>query len=73
MRRSPHIVSTQLPRKAVSFALERVFPSTRSGGLVQTESTVVSATPRVRDSLVLRLVAKKKPAGRSPSNEHDAR
>ena len=73
MRRSPHIISTPVPRKAVSFALERVSPSARSGDLGSIESVAVSVTPRVRDSLVLRLVAKKKPAGRSTSNEHDAR
>ena len=73
MRRSGKNVSTQMPRKAVSFAVERVFPKARAGEQAKVGPAAVSATPRVRDSLVLRVVAKKKPAGRSTSNGHAAR
>ncbi len=56
MGRSTKTKTSPTTRKPVSFSVERVFPA---GSGVQ-RGAEASASPRVRDSLVLRLVAKKK-------------
>lgn len=70
MRRSTSIVTPPSARKPVSFAIERVFPEASGANAV--EPVPAPVIPRVRDSLVLRVVAKTK-VGRTKSNEHRAR
>jgi len=65
MARSLKAKSFAMPRKAVSFAVQRVFPASH----VETRGAETSASPRVRDSLVLRLVAKRKTAARKETDE----
>lgn len=65
MGRSTKTKTSPTTRKPVSFAVERVFPA---GSGVQ-RGAEASASPRVRDSLVLRLVAKKKAVVRKDADE----
>jgi hypothetical protein len=65
MRRSAHIAAPKLLRKPVSVAGRRAAVVESTDG-----ETVV---PRVRDSLVLRRVGKKKSAAKTPPDERSAR
>jgi hypothetical protein len=58
MGRSAKTKTSSSTRKPVSFAVERVFPAPANPA----RAGETAASPRVRDSLVLRLVAKKKTA-----------
>lgn len=71
MARATTIVSPKGLRKPVSFALVRAFPEADPA---TGAAASASAMPRVRDSLVLRLVGKKKSAAaRSQTDERPAR
>ncbi len=65
MARAAKNPATPAARKPVSFAVERVFPADKA----EARGAEASASPRVRDSLVLRLVGKKKTAGRKGADE----
>ncbi len=69
MGRVVRITVPQPVRKPVSFAIEPAFPDVPAPGVV----APAPVTPRVRDNLVLRVVAKKKVGERSPSDERRAR
>lgn len=71
---SSNLLSTPV-RKPVSFAVERAFPvrSAASDNAVAGSPRLMSAMARVRDSLVLRVVAKNISIVRSQPDEQRAR
>lgn len=72
MARSTKIVSPQRTRQATSIALVRAFPDQRVAGETPAGGSV-SASARVRDGLVLRLVGSKKSSARNVPDERRAR
>jgi hypothetical protein len=73
MARSTKIVTPQRARKATSISLVRAFPETQSAAGSGANPAPLSATARVRDGLVLRLVGKKKSTARSVPDERRPR
>lgn len=69
MGRVVRITVPQPVRQPVSFAIEPAFPDAPTPGGAEP----APVTPRVRDNLVLRVVAKKKVGERRPSDERRAR